>query len=106
MASGLYWTIIRPPVIYGPADTEMLELFRLASRRLLLLPPGGRLSVIAVSDLARPLLACVQDDEISIGGRYERDDGGESGRGHKSFGRAIRWPVGKKVVTLGAPTPL
>src|SRR3546814_3654878 len=71
MASGLDWTIIRPPAIYGPADTAMLELFRLASRRLMLLPPGGRLSVIEVSDLARLLLACVQDDEISIGGMYE-----------------------------------
>src|SRR3546814_6181522 len=50
MASGLDWTIIRPPAIYGPADTEMLELFRLASRRLMLLPPGGRLSVIEVSE--------------------------------------------------------
>ena len=27
-ASGLDWTIVRPPAIYGPNDREMLELFR------------------------------------------------------------------------------
>src|SRR3546814_8085699 len=106
MASCLDWTIIRPPAIYGPADTEMLELVRLPSRRLMLLPPGGRLSVIEVSDLARRLLACVQDDEISIGGMYEPDDGVEGGWSHKSFGRAIGWALGKKVVTLATPQPL
>ena len=29
-ASGLDWTVVRPPAVYGPRDTEMLELFRLA----------------------------------------------------------------------------
>src|SRR3546814_11339196 len=83
----------------------MLELFRLASRRLMLLPPGGRLSVIEVSDLARLLLACVQVDEISIGGMYEPDDGVEGGWSHKSFGRAIGWALGNKGVTLATPQP-
>ena len=36
-ASGLDWTIVRPPAIYGPNDQEMLELFprlkRLLDRR-------------------------------------------------------------------------
>src|SRR3546814_8906938 len=44
-ASGLDWTIIRPPAIYGPGDREMLELFRMAKRGFMLMPPGGRLSV-------------------------------------------------------------
>ena len=30
MASGLDWTIVRPPGIYGPRDTEYFDLFRLA----------------------------------------------------------------------------
>src|SRR5690606_402074 len=29
-ASGLDWTVVRPPAIYGPRDREMLELFKLA----------------------------------------------------------------------------
>src|SRR3546814_18954285 len=83
MASGLDWTIIRPPAIYGPADTEMLVLFRLASRRLMLLPPGGRLSVVEVSDFARLILACVRDDEISTGGMYAPDNTEERRGGKK-----------------------
>lgn len=105
MASGLDWTIIRPPAIYGPADTEMLDMFRLAARGLILLPPGGRLSVIEVSDLARLLLACAQDRDTSVGGIYEADDGVEGGWSHKSFGRAIGWAVGKRVATIATPRP-
>nr|MDQ2879262.1 SDR family oxidoreductase [Pseudomonadota bacterium] len=58
MASSLDWTIVRPPAIFGPRDHEMLELFRLAKWRVIPLPPaGGRMSVIAVEDLARLLVA-------------------------------------------------
>lgn len=104
-ASGLDWTIIRPPAIYGPEDTEMLDLFRMAKRGLVLLPPGGRLSVIEVSDLARLLIALATDDE-SIAEVYEPDDGVPNGWTHRSFARAIGWAVGKRVATLAAPKPL
>jgi nucleoside-diphosphate-sugar epimerase len=29
-ASGLDWTIVRPPAVYGPRDTDMFEMFRTA----------------------------------------------------------------------------
>src|SRR5438105_3133565 len=47
-ASGLDWTIVRPPAVYGPGDRETFELFRMAKRGLVALPPGGRFSVIHV----------------------------------------------------------
>ena len=56
-SSGLDWAIVRPPAVYGPGDKETLELFRMAKRGLILLPPKGRLSLIHVDDLARLLLA-------------------------------------------------
>ena len=56
-ARGLDWAIVRPPAVYGPGDRETLELFRMAKRGLVLLPPEGRLSLIHVDDLARLLLA-------------------------------------------------
>ncbi|XVN46231.1 NAD(P)H-binding protein [Novosphingobium rhizosphaerae] len=31
-ASSLDWTVVRPPAIYGPRDTEMFELFKLARK--------------------------------------------------------------------------
>lgn len=106
MASGLDWTIVRPPAIYGPGDTEWFDLFRLARHGLMLLPPKGRLSVIAASDLARLLLACAHDDIHSIGATYEADDGLDGGWSHEGFGRAIGWAVGRRVLTFCTPRSL
>ncbi len=104
-ASGLDWTMVRPPAIYGPGDTEMLELFRMARRGVMMLPPGGRLSVIEVSDLARLLLALVADRE-SIAEIYEADDGVPEGWTHQGFARAIGLAVDKRVATFATPKPL
>ena len=52
IASGLDWTIVRPPAIYGPRDTEMFEMFRIARWGLMPMPPReGRMSVIHAADL-------------------------------------------------------
>lgn len=106
MASGIDWTIVRPPAIFGPGDTEMLELFRLARRGIVVLPPKGRLSVIEVSDLAHLLLACARDKEQSVGAIYEADDGLEGGWNHDSFGRAIGWAVGRRILPVPLPRSL
>lgn len=100
-ASDLDWTIVRPPAVYGPGDMEMFELFRLASKGLALLPPGGRLSVIHVADLARLLLALTASDP----GKhiYEPDDGRERGWTHAEVAHAIGAAVGKRVRPLAMP---
>jgi uncharacterized protein YbjT (DUF2867 family) len=102
-ASGLDWSIVRPPAIYGPGDREMLELFRMAKRGIMMLPPGGRLSVIHVGDLARLLLALAQEKEISLTRTYEVDDGTPDGWDHKDFGAAIGRAVGRPVKTIATP---
>jgi uncharacterized protein YbjT (DUF2867 family) len=102
-ASGLEWTTVRPPAVYGPGDRETLELFRMAKRGLMLLPPEGRLSVIEVSDLSRFLLTLVQHPE-TLGDTYEPDDGYENGWTHRQFAEAIATAVGRKrVATVGVP---
>lgn len=102
-ASGLDWTIVRPPAIYGPGDREMLELFRMAKRGIMMLPPGGRLSVIHVGDLARLLLALAQEKEISLTRTFEVDDGTPDGWDHKDFGAAIGRAVGRTVKAVATP---
>lgn len=102
-ASGLNWTIVRPPAIYGPADTEMFEMFKMAASGLVLLPPGGRMSAIEVSDLARLLLALATDCEESRAQIYEVDDGRANGWSHQGFARALGKAVGRKVSTLALP---
>lgn len=97
--SGLDWTVVRPPAVYGPGDRETLELFRMAKRGLMLLPPAGRLSVIEVSDLSRLLLTLVGHD-ATHGETYEPDDGHEQGWTHRQFGEAIAAAVGRKRVAM------
>lgn len=56
-ASGLDWTIVRPPLVYGPRDTEFLRAFRAAARGLSPVFGDGsqELSGIYAPDLAAAL---------------------------------------------------
>jgi nucleoside-diphosphate-sugar epimerase len=104
MASGLDWTIVRPPAIYGPDDREMLDMFKMAARGTMILPPGGRLSVIEVSDLARLLLTLSADRTESIAQLYEIDDGSNGGWSHREFAQAVGRAVGRQQIrTIAAP---
>jgi nucleoside-diphosphate-sugar epimerase len=102
-ASSLDWTIVRPPAVYGPRDTEMLELFKLAKRGLVPLPPAGKLSIIHVADLARLLLALVPDGEEVRHCIFEPDDGRPGGWTHVDLARAIGRAVGKRATPLPLP---
>lgn len=102
-ASALDWSIVRPPAIYGPGDREMLELFRMAKRGIMMLPPGGRLSVIEVGDLSRLLLRLASEKELSQTRTFEVDDGTPGGWDHKDFGAAIGRAVGRPVRTIATP---
>lgn len=104
-ASGLDWTIVRPPAVYGPGDRETLELFRMARRGLVALPPGGRFSVIHVEDLGRLILALL-DDADSWTATYEPDDGREGGWQHRHFARTLGRLFGRRAVTLAMPRPV
>lgn len=96
-ASGLDWTMVRPPAIYGPRDTEMFEMFRIARWGLMPMPPSdGRTSVIHVADLARLLLALVPGGEGVTGKIFEPDDGRKQGWGHYELARAIGWALGRR----------
>jgi nucleoside-diphosphate-sugar epimerase len=101
-SSGLDWAIVRPPAVYGPGDRETLELFKMAKRGVVLLPPAGRMSLIHVDDLARLLLS------LTARGAPKRtviepDDGTPDGWSHKDFARALGTAVGRRNVSLAAP---
>ncbi len=104
--SPLACTIVRPPAIYGPRDTEMFELFKAAKWCVVPLPPEGRASMIHVADLAELLLALATDSGAHAGQVYEVDDGREGGWRHEDMARAIGDAVGRKVVPLSMPTAL
>jgi len=102
----LDWTILRPPGVYGPGDTELLDLFRMARRGFVALPPKGRASLIHVQDLARLLAVLLPAHEDATARIFEADDGEENGWAHSSFGRAIGWAVGKPVTVIHMPKPI
>lgn len=95
-ASGLDWTIVRPPGIFGPRDREMLDVFRSARWGFVPMPPAGRASWLYVHDLARLLLALVPPGEDVSHCIFEMDDGKKGGWTHREWGEAIGAAVGKK----------
>jgi nucleoside-diphosphate-sugar epimerase len=70
-ASELPWTIVRPPMVYGPGDTEVLKLFRVVRAGLAPLFGDGSQELTAVfgPDLADALLSVIRSD-VTIGRAY------------------------------------
>ena len=101
-SSGLDWSIVRPPAVYGPGDKETLELFRMAKLGVMLMPPKGRVSVVHVLDLARLLLVLAQWDAPSTV-LIEPDDGKPGGWTHREFARALGQAVGTRPAILSSP---
>jgi uncharacterized protein YbjT (DUF2867 family) len=101
-ASGLDWTILRPPAIYGPGDRETFELFKMARRGLVALPPKGRFSVLHVEDLCGLILALIDAPE-TVGATYEPDDGTLEGWDHRHFARTLGRVFGKRTATVAMP---
>jgi nucleoside-diphosphate-sugar epimerase len=94
------WTIIRPPVVYGPWDRDVLLLFRLARLGIILQIAGRKteVSTIHVEDLVRALLLAGRGSapagqvyHLSDGRVYTRDDVARILR--SAVGRGVPFPV-------------
>ena len=105
-ASGLNWTIVRPPAIYGPRDREILEMFRTAKWGVVPMPPPGRVSLVHVDDLARLLLVLLSAGEAASQRIFEPDDGRPGGWGHSELAAAIGQAVGRRVWAPAVPAGL
>lgn len=102
--TGLDWTAVRPPAIYGPGDREMLEMFRMARSGIMMLPPAGRLSIIHADDLARLLVTLAGTRGNAAAGRiYEVDDGTPGGFTHVAFAHRLGQAVGRRVLPVSLP---
>jgi nucleoside-diphosphate-sugar epimerase len=101
-SSSLPWSIIRPPIVYGPRDREVLKVFRLA--RLGLAPVFGdgaqELSAVHAGDLAQALLAAAQAPE-AIGRTYHACYPQVFTSG--DLGRSVAATMGRSVVRLKVP---
>lgn len=101
-ASPLRWSIVRPPIVYGPRDREILKVFRLA--RLRIAPVFGdgaqELSAVHVSDLAAALIA-VGASDATVGGTYTACH--PEVFTTAEFGNAIGSAMGRSVRTVRIP---
>ncbi|HSL16425.1 MAG TPA: NAD(P)-dependent oxidoreductase [Methylomirabilota bacterium] len=53
-----WWCVLRPPAVFGPRDTDVLEFFRMAARGVAAVPAGERwLTIVYVADVVRAVLA-------------------------------------------------
>lgn len=103
--SSLDWSIVRPPIVYGPRDREVLKIFRLA--RLRLAPVFGdgsqELSAVHATDLAEALVA-VGQSTAAVGGTYVA--------GHPEvftsaeLGQSVGRAMGGSVTTIRIPPPV
>jgi nucleoside-diphosphate-sugar epimerase len=100
--SGLDYAIVRPPAVYGPGDKETLELFKMAKRGVMLLPPKGRLSIIHADDLVRLFLALAQPGAPSAI-LIEPEDG-SGGITHHQLAEALGRAVGRRPLALSLPS--
>jgi len=104
-ASGLPWTIVRPPVVYGEWDHEVLKVFKLA--RLGVAPVFGdgsqEISVVYAGDLARALATVATTPAAAGHVYYAAHPQPTSTRGLVlAVGRALQ----KKPVVLPIPPAL
>jgi len=101
-AGALPWVILRPPMVYGPRETEVLKLFKLA--RLGVAPVFGKgtqeLSAVYGPDLAEAIVAA-GTSAAAVGNIYlpchpEVFTSSE-------FSRAIGTSLGRRVTVIGVP---
>ena len=105
-ASGLDWTIVRPPGVYGPRDIDYLDMFKSARFGIVPLPPGGASSMIHVADLAELLVALAPSSPMVLRKLFEPDDGRDGGWSHKEMATAIGQAVGRRVIAPHLPKPV
>lgn len=103
-ASTLDWRIVRPTAIYGPGDTAMLDLFRMAKHGFVFLPPTGSMSVIYVDDLCRLILALTESPHGRVS--YDADDGVPGGWTHRQFATALGKAFSRETVALPMPASI
>jgi nucleoside-diphosphate-sugar epimerase len=100
--SPLPWTIVRPPIVYGPRDREILKVFRLA--RLRIAPVFGdgaqELSAVHAVDLARALIAAASTDSTV---RQTYTACHPEVFTTAEFGAAVGAAMGRSVATLRIP---
>ncbi len=103
--SGVPFSIVRPPAVYGPGDRAFLSLFRLAARGWApLLGTGNQeLTLVYVRDLAQALVM-VAESPAALGATYHA--GSAAPVTQREFAKAVGRAVGREVRCVSVPPSL
>lgn len=95
--------IIRPPVVYGPRDPQLLPFFQLARWRLAPLLAGGRnrISVVYVEDAARAIAQAATAEADVASKTYCLDDG--NAYSWREMLAAVEEALGRRAFRLSSP---
>lgn len=105
----LNWTVIRPPAVYGPGDTEMRGAFSLARRGIVPVPGGDRrqrLSMLHVDDLVGAVVAWLKAPAAHRHHVYSIDDGKADGYDWNEIALASMKQKDGKPLFVSLPTGL
>jgi nucleoside-diphosphate-sugar epimerase len=106
-ASGIHWTALRLPAVYGPGDRETFQLFRLLRHGLLPTPAlkDARISLIYVEDLCKAI-GTLLSASVESGSVLEIRDDCETGYTWRAVAEAGGRHIGRKVVCVPVPRPV
>ncbi|PIE24389.1 MAG: hypothetical protein CSA62_03675 [Planctomycetota bacterium] len=100
-ASGLPFVTLRPGIVYGPWDSDVLTLFRSCAKGIALLAgPSVRYSLVHVDDLVAAVLAALERSDFA--GQY-LPIAHEEPLGDAEWMRLIGRAVGRKIRILRLP---
>ena len=107
-AGNMEWAVLRPPVVYGPGDKELLPLFRCMYRGFapVLGPSEARFSMLYIDDMAQAVVQWL----AGAGGTRERvfelDDGHPEGYCWNDVITVMSRLRGRRVRSVQVPGPL
>ena len=95
-------TIVRPPAVYGPRDSDILEVFRLIKRGVCLIPGYGTnaLSIVHVDDLVQGIIKAGFSDNANSQTYFVCNDSEIS---WEHMGKVIANTMEKRIVTIHIP---
>jgi nucleoside-diphosphate-sugar epimerase len=101
------WIILRPPVVYGPGDRELLPLFKAAQIGFVAYPAstGARVATIHIADLAEAIVALLAAPSWAEH-QIELDDGAVNAHDWPGILSALSKAVGRTPLALRLPRAL
>lgn len=107
LAGARDWIALRPPVVYGPGDHELLPLFKAAKFGFIAYPASAdaRVATIHVADLADAVVALLATPTWSER-QIEIDDGTTNAHDWTGILSALGKAVGKTPLAWRLPRPL